>query len=85
LKVDSAFLESLDSHPQPVDQAFPDFDWEQPLDSLKTLYASFKKYENLELDNKSTNHHNCRKSSLLTQLIIKNKLHLRLCTTDNVN
>ena len=32
------------------------------------------KYNVYELDLKTTNHHNCRKSALLSQLLIKNKL-----------
>jgi hypothetical protein len=27
--------------------------------SLQLIYSSFKKYESYELENKSTNHHNC--------------------------
>jgi hypothetical protein len=32
----------------------------------------------LEMENKSTNHHNCRKSALLSKLLIKNKLLMLL-------
>lgn len=47
---------------------------EDLLAGLRNLYGSFKKFDSVELENKTTNFHNCRKSALLSQLLIKNKL-----------
>ncbi|CDW74130.1 UNKNOWN [Stylonychia lemnae] len=82
--IDQAFVESLDQQNIPEDgQQFQPFDFNNALDSLRHLYASFKKYESLDLDNKTTNYHNCRKSSILSQLLLKNKLILSLFSDQN--
>jgi len=47
---------------------------ESLISHITNLYASFGKYVSHELDNKTSNYHNCRKSALLSQLLIKNKL-----------
>lgn len=48
--------------------------------AVLSLYASFKKYKDYELEGKTTNHHNCRKSALLSLMLIKSKLLLILGT-----
>lgn len=66
----------------------PDFAPLQALtkESLKehfiNLNASFGKYASYELENRASNYHNCRKSALLSQLLIKNKLLMALGSTD---
>lgn len=47
--------------------------------TLKALYASFSHYQGYELEERTTNHHNCRKSALLSQLLIISKSLQRLC------
>jgi hypothetical protein len=42
------------------------------------IYTSFNRYMSLDMDNKTTNYHNCRKSALLSKLLIKNKLLMLL-------
>ena len=44
------------------------------IEAVKQIYKSFKRYESYELESKTTNHHNCRKSALLSMLLLKNKL-----------
>jgi hypothetical protein len=75
--IDEEFLiAGLDSTAVPSDgEEFPHIaSTEQLKAALSQLYASFKKYSNYELEEKSTNHHNCRKAALLSQLLIKSKL-----------
>lgn len=49
---------------------------ESLMEHVINLYASFGKYVSFDLDNRTSNYHNCRKSALLSQLLIKNKLLL---------
>lgn len=44
------------------------------LQEIKSVYASFKRYESYEIDNRTTNYHNLRKNAMLTQLLFKHKL-----------
>ena len=50
---------------------------------MKNLYASFGRYSSYQLDNKANNYHNCRKSALLSQMLIKNKLLMIIGTAAN--
>lgn len=41
--------------------------------ALTALFGSFSHYAGFEIDQKTTNHHNCRKSALLSQLLMLSK------------
>ena len=59
----------------PLPDLSPDSLWA----ALKSLFASFSHYQGYEIEEKTTNHHNCRKSALLSQLLIISKSLQRLC------
>jgi len=46
----------------------PDFDF------LANLFASFKKYQAYNMEDRSVNGHNCRKSAYLSEMLLKHKL-----------
>eukprot|EP00347_Sterkiella_histriomuscorum_P023059 403336110 len=79
--IDKSYIENLDSQeniPLEEENTFKLFDLENHEQSLKNLYGSFKKYQSLHMENKTTNYHNCRKSAILSQLLLKNKIMIRL-------
>ena len=65
--------------PQPLFPPLADLSKDALYMTLKTLYASFTYYHSYELEKKTTNHHNCRKSALLSQLLLISKGLQRLC------
>jgi len=60
--------------PEPLFPSLVDLTKDALWSLLKSLYASFSHFQNYQLDQKTTNHHNCRKSALLSQLLIISKV-----------
>ena len=52
---------------------------------VASVYASFRHYKDFDLESKTTNAHNCRKSAILSMLLIKNKLLMSLYDEEYIN